>query len=97
MVFALAACNNSTTEDSPTSSIEEQQSVNSEIPPSENVAINEQVYVSSYNDTMGMISSNAVDGKEETSRSSDSTKKNIDEWIIVDLGENYSIDAINVK
>ena len=34
MVFALAACNNSTNEDNPTSSVEEQQSVNSEIPPS---------------------------------------------------------------
>lgn len=105
MVFALAACNNSRTEDNPTSSVEEQQagsseqlqSENSEIAPSENVAVGKQVFFSSHNDTMGMLSSNAVDGNEETAWSSDSAKKNIDEWIIVDLGENYNIDAINVK
>ena len=63
----------------------------------ENIALNKQVYASSYNSTLSMITANAVDGDEETSWCSDSASKSIDEWIVVDLGQNYNISAVNVK
>ena len=63
----------------------------------DNVAVGKTVYSSSQNNAYGMVSTNAVDGDEETSWSSDTSTQSIDEWIIVDLGENYDLEYIIVK
>ena len=89
MLFAFTACESSVSD----------QNVISDVEPSQidNIAINKKVYVSSHNSSLGMIATNAVDGKEDTSWSSDTYEKSIDEWIIIDLGQNYNIDAVNIK
>ncbi len=63
----------------------------------ENVALGKRVYFSSENSSMLMLSRLAVDGDEDTSWSSNSTSEEIDEWIMIDLGKNYSIEEILLR
>ena len=62
-----------------------------------NVALNKRVYCSSeaLSNSMGAIQVN--DGDDGTAWASNTMQKQIDEWIMVDLGKNYDIDSITLK
>ena len=62
-----------------------------------NVAKGKRVYFSSENYSMLFLGSRAVDGDENTSWASNSTTEEIDEFIMVDLGQNYSVEEITLS
>ena len=84
MFFVLAACGASSTRSDP------------EVIPS-NVALNKRVYCSSESLSNAMAAAQVNDGDDGTAWASDTMQKQIDEWIMVDLGKNYDIDSITLK
>lgn len=62
-----------------------------------NVALNKPVYFSTQADAGLMPAKQVNDGDTSTSWSSDTAQKNIDEWIVVDLGENYNVDVVTIR
>ena len=108
MLLALAACGGDTS----TVSSEETNSIVSEAVSSEetsseevsseepedpnNVAKGKRVYFSSENYSMLFIGTKAVDGDTDTSWASNTTSEEIDEFIMVDLGQNYNIEEITL-
>ena len=109
MLLALAACGGDTS----TISSEETNSIVSEAVSSEetsseevsseepedpnNVAKGKRVYFSSENYSMLFIGTKAVDGDENTSWASNTTSEEIDEFIMVDLGQNYNVEEISLS
>ena len=85
MLVSLTACGGNNT----TSSVDETKPTN--------VALNKRVYCSSEVQTGFMKAIQVNDGDEDTSWSSNTTEQIIDEWIAIDLGENYDIESITIK
>ena len=111
MLLALASCGGDTTTEQ-TTSIEVSSQETSEVVSSEetsskepsstaeesvNIALNRRVYCSSENTTMLSLSRFAVDGDDSTYWASNTTAEQIEEWIMIDLGENYSIEEIVIN
>ena len=108
MLLSLAACGDTTSassvdgtssdtvsENVSDTSSEETSSVDETVP--SNVALGKKVFFSTQNNSLGMPASNATDGDEGTSWSSNTTTETINEWITVDLGKNYDITEITLK
>ncbi len=109
MLLSLVSCNSDTTS-SETASVEVSSQDVSEVVSNEeasredtsstveeespNVALNKRVYCSSENTSMLSLSRFAVDGDSSTHWASNTATEQIEEWIMVDLGKNYSIEEI---
>lgn len=61
------------------------------------VSQGKRVYASSHNDKAGLSRGNVNDGDVTTAWSSNTSTAQIDEWITVDLGKNYTLDSIKLK
>lgn len=108
MLFALVSCGDTavtssdgTSSEAVSEAVSSEETSDEEVSSKEaedpsNVAKGKRVYFSSESYSMYFFGANAVDGDVVTSWASNTTTEEIDEWIVIDLGQNYNLEEVTL-